>query len=122
MAPRTNQLQEEPPYEEALARSAQLLYDILADFAAKESREQQRATKPTSRDEAESLPDRVTAALVRHGPLSPLNLRALLGCAPMTLSRTLRQLSAAGRIAACGSTRARKYSSPLKRSDGGPRE
>ena len=101
---------DEMSFDEAVAYCAPLLYSILLELAppTQGAALDYRSSQPR----AQPLCERIVEALERHGPLSPRKLRAVFGCAPMTLSRSLRKLITAGRIESIGQTKGRTYSLP----------
>lgn len=97
----------ELPYHEALSLCAELFYDILA--GAVRERNDEAKKSPSLARAVSSLPEKVVAAIRRHGPLSPRELRAILSCSPMTLTRTLKKLINSGKLSSRGSTRSLRY-------------
>jgi len=100
-------------YLEAVSISARLLYDILAGADRERRAKEQQREHPSVK--TRSLSEKVLAAIEKHGPRSPRELRATLGCSSMTLSRTLRKLINARRLSSTGSTRNLRYDLTIPR-------
>lgn len=96
-----------PSYEQALPICAALFLDILKGALANREKAaiaQQRLTR-----RPQTLGERVCELLRHRGPLAPREMRAIVGCSSMTLTRALRTQIAAGRLEASGNTRNLTY-------------
>lgn len=98
-------------YEQAVARSGRLLFELLTAVGGRLSSADK---KSVIEEHAEPLGTRVVQALERHGELSPRELRSLLRCSSMTLSRSLKQLVVEDRVVPAGNTRGRHYTLKTK--------
>lgn len=90
-------------YEQALAVSAALFLDLLKGARADQEKAAIADHRPGSRSQA--LPKRLRRCLEQRGSLTPREMRALIGCSSMTLTRGLRVLLASGEVESEGHTR-----------------
>lgn len=90
-------------YEQTLSTSAALFLDLMNTALA--ARERAALAKDRSASREPKLGDRIRELLRRRGPLTPREMRAIVGCSSMTLTRALRVLVAAGHVESRGNTR-----------------
>lgn len=96
-----------PSYDEALATAAALFLDILKGAHA--DREKAVIAQIRSVPRPKALGRQLRELMRGRGPLTPREMRAIVGCSSMTLTRALRTLVAEGHVESRGSTRSLTY-------------